>query len=644
VLKNRVEHPEEVTDFAYTRMVFDVSQGTVASCRDVQVQDDMDFLGGIGRTFKVAAEYDVTDPFAPASPLTINTGCLTGTAFMTGLRAYFAGYSPLKRTLAGAPMPAWSAMSGSFGRKFSATGMGDLILTGAAPEPSILVVAQSSDGAPQVSIEKAPPELVGTRTPERIRYLNERYNDREKRSFPAHFAVIGPAAEHWETVWYACIVGSTQEGLMTGEDKYRYAGRLGMGSVLGSKNIAAIVALAPKDVYLKGDDRLKAINREIGRGDQTRGFRNPTNNDGLGGTGKNTRLLDNVGVVPFRNFEPHGENLATPVHLETMRDEHPDLVVVDKGCFGCQIACHQDFYEAPEEGRDPDPKKARRNHGKYLGRYEYEGMELSGPNLGVLDPHENLALARLDDDLGLDTISANVVVGFAMDYNSRGGDQVAGGLQFGDADGAARLKEDIAYGREPLLGKGVKAISEQIGGAPFALHSKGVEHSAYLGQTNPGYPFAVAGGHMSMRTFLLYVTDPKCEPESAQYWIDQITQQGWSCITKDLYGGCLFALSPPAQVAEGIESVFGIPFTGERLLEATYRAYIMGFALERKQGTELADYEMPEELYTGERKGDLPGVHFLSRELYGQIRDSVFEHFNRDVERLGYGHLVGEAS
>jgi aldehyde:ferredoxin oxidoreductase len=230
-----------------------------------------------------------------------------------------------------------------------------------------------------------------------------------------------------------------------------------------------------------------------------------------------------------------------------------------------------------------------------------------------------------------------------MDFNSRDGDKVAGGLQFGDAAGAAKLKEDIAYGREPLFGKGTKAISEEIGGGGFAMHAKGVEHSAYIGQTNPGYPFATAGGHMSMRTFLLFVMDAKGQPESADYWVEQITGQGWSCISKDLYGGCLFALSPPEQVAEGIESIFGMPFTAQRLLDATYGAHILGFALERRQGTSLADYAMPEELFRGERKGDLPGVNFLSRELFSEIRDRVFEHFNKDAARLGYGEMLKSA-
>ena len=55
--------------------------------------------------------------------------------------------------------------------------------------------------------------------------------------------------------------------------------------------------------------------------------------------------------------------------------------------------------------------------------------------------------------------------------------------------------------------------------------------------------------------------------------------------------------------------IYGVPFTSERLLDGTYRAHIRGFALERKQGTRLASYDMPQEIFTGKRKGDLPGVH-----------------------------------
>ena len=639
MLKPGTVTPGDVTDFRYTRIEYDLSEGRETGNEELPVEDDMDFLGGIGRSFKILSDYDVSDPFAPNAPLVINSGCFTGTQFMTGLRAYFSGFSPLKRTRSGMPMPVWSAMSGSFGRKFSYTGIGDLILTGRAGGPSILVIKQTDSG-PDLSLIDAPEHLVGARVREKMAYLNDRFNDSANKKYPAHFAVIGPAGEHWETVWYAAVVGTTQEQLMSGEDKWRFAGRLGMGSVLGSKNIIGIVAEAPKDYYKKGDDRLKAINNEIGRGEQSRGYRHPHNREGLGGTGKNSKILDGFGVLPFRNFAPPGENVAEPVHLETMR-ESDDFIVIDKSCFGCQITCHQDFYDVPEGGKDPDWRQARKNHGEYLGRFEFEPMELSGANLGILDPLANLELARLDDDLGFDTISVNVVLSFLMDYNSRGNGTVAGGVTFGDAEGARRLKEDIAYGREPLCGKGVRMIAEEIGGQAFAMHSKGVEFSAYLGQTNPGYPFAVAGGHMSMRTFLLYVMDPDCKPDSADYWVHNITEEGWKMVNKDLHGGCLFTMAPPDQVSEGIESVFGIPFTGERLLDATYRAHVLGFALEQKQGITAAEYDMPADIFVGQPKGDLPGVHFLTRDLFEEVRSRVLDRLYQDAETLGYGgHLA----
>ena len=132
-----------------------------------------------------------------------------------------------------------------------------------------------------------------------------------------------------------------------------------MGSVLGSKNILAIVAYAEKDDYPKGDERLKSINQDIGRGDQSKGYRHPMNRDGGGGTGRLERVLDINGVLPFKNFAPNGENLAEPVHIETIRDSN-DYVIIDKQCFGCQISCHQDVYDASPDGKDPDPKKARK--------------------------------------------------------------------------------------------------------------------------------------------------------------------------------------------------------------------------------------------------------------------------------------------
>ncbi len=634
MLLSGVPQPQRITDFTYARLRFDLASGQVLAYERVPVRDAADFLGGIGRSFRIMAEHRVRDPFAPDSPLVVNVGCLTGTAYMTGLRAFFTAYSPLKRTRAELPMAAWSAMSGCFGRKFAAVGVDDLILTGRVPQPGILVLRQG-DPTPSIEVQPAPAELIGARTPAKVAWLNQHFNDPARRRILAHFAVIGPAGEHWQDVWYACIAGTTQEQLLHGEDKFRFAGRLGMGSVLGSKNILAIVAHAERDRLRPGDERLEEVNRQIGAGEQSKGYRHPDNHGGGGGTGRLERVLDSFGVLPYRNFEPRGEQVARSSHLESVR-ESAEFVVVDRGCFGCRIACHQDVHAAPPEGKDPDPRRARRRHGPYLGRYEFEPMELHGPNLGVADVRANLRQARLCDELGLDAISAGVVLAFAMENNERGRPALGGGIRFGDAAGAARLLERIAAGQEPLLGKGVRVLAREAGGSEFAMHAKGVEHSAYLPQTNPGYPFATAGGHMSMRTFLLYVTDPHCQPDSADYWVRQIVDEGWKMINVNLHGGCLFAMAPPAQVAAAIEALYGVQLSAEQILAATYDTHLLGFALEQRQGITAAEYDLCREVFAGERKGDLPGVHFLTRELFEQIRARVLQRFGADARARGY--------
>ena len=80
-------------------------------------------------------------------------------------------------------------------------------------------------------------------------------------------------------------------------------------------------------------------------------------------------------------------------------------------------------------------------------------------------------------------------------------------------------------------------------------------------------------------------------------------------ISKDPHGGCLFFLAPPRKVAKGIQSIYGVPMTGERILAAAHRTHLLGFALEQRQGAEPDDYGMPEEIFVGSRKGDLPGAH-----------------------------------
>ena len=92
----------------YARCTVDLTAGVIAFT-DIPCRNLEDVLGGFGRSFQILATRDITDAFSPANPLVVNTGALTGTSVMTGLRTYFSAYSPLKKSNKGLPAAIWSA-------------------------------------------------------------------------------------------------------------------------------------------------------------------------------------------------------------------------------------------------------------------------------------------------------------------------------------------------------------------------------------------------------------------------------------------------------------------------------------------------------------------------------------------------------
>ena len=86
---------KQITDYQFRRVTIDLGRGDIRQ-DTLPCQDMEDFLGGIGRSFKLLGDYEVTDAFAPASPLLMNLGIFSGTEMMTGLRTFFSAYSPLK--------------------------------------------------------------------------------------------------------------------------------------------------------------------------------------------------------------------------------------------------------------------------------------------------------------------------------------------------------------------------------------------------------------------------------------------------------------------------------------------------------------------------------------------------------------------
>jgi len=229
----------------YKRCTVDLKSGKM-SLEDVPCSNLEDVLGGFGRSFQILAERSITNAYCEENPLIVNTGLLTGSSAMTGMRTYFSGYSPLKESKKGLPAAIWSTGSGNFGAKFKWTGLDELIFENCSDKPLYALISETPDG-PKVELKPAE-HLLGLTSHEKMMVLQKEYSG-------AHFASIGQAGENWQNVYMGAIALSTDNQLKSGEDKMRFAGRGGMGSLMGYKNILALVA--------QSSDKIKPMTPEV---------------------------------------------------------------------------------------------------------------------------------------------------------------------------------------------------------------------------------------------------------------------------------------------------------------------------------------------------------------------------------------------
>jgi aldehyde:ferredoxin oxidoreductase len=571
----------------FVRHWIDLASGDVRR-EEHRPEDVEDALGGIGRATKLLLGRRVTDPFSPDAPLILNLGALSGSGFMTGLRTFFHGFSPLKVSNVGLPGAMWSAGSGDFGPRLRGSGIEEVILTGRAAKPSILRL-------PSFRVE--PIDLRGT--------VNERMQALHRRFPGAHFAAIGPAGEHG--VRYAAIALSTQAQLRTGDAKPRFCGRGGFGAVMGAKNLLAIVAEGTDPKLPPPSARLKALNLEVARGDGSRRFRER-------GTWGNYEFMSPVNAVPEMNFAPTPDFRSRPLLRTEVEKGH--FEVRDESCLRCGIRCHKNVYEKEEGG----PR------GRFRAKLDYEPLCLLASNLGIFDIDAALDLVMLTDEMGLDSISLGATLSYVMEHAKRHG----GDLLYGDFEATKRTIERIAMGQLPQLGEGVKRLSEALGDQGYAMHSKGVEYPAYLPQTNPGYPFALAGGHMSMRTYLLLLYERET---SIDYWVEAITERGPKMMRDDLLGSCKFAGMSDGKIAEALQEAAGLDVKPEDLAAAVRRTYLRGYRIEKEQGFVADDYGMPEEAHAECPEIQLP--HFNTKAFFGELRMRVLARFDAELEAEG---------
>lgn len=247
--------------------------------------------------------------------------------------------------------------------------------------------------------------------------------------------------------------------------KGRAGGRPAMGAVMGSKNLKAAVFKGSKKLVAADPEKLK----ELGR----KGLAKIPKLDAFSywkkvGTMMAADMMQTATALPTRNFSEgvfeHINNVnGDAVHAAT---------VTQRGCPNCNMICGNTIIDS--EGRESE--------------LDYENVTMLGSNINLGNLKQIGTLNRICDELGLDTIGAGSVIGFAMECAEKG--LIDMPLRWGDFEGAKKLLYEMAMmeGDGALLGLGTKAAAEKIGGeAPdFAVHVKGLEVSAYDCHAYPG--------------------------------------------------------------------------------------------------------------------------------------------------------------
>ena len=402
------------------------------------------FIGGSGLGTKFLYEMtdEGTDPLGPENPLIFMTGPFTGTSVPLSGRHAVVSRSPLTGIFGE------SDVGGTWGANLKRAGFDGIIVTGKSVKPVYLWI---HDGKWEI---RDALHLWGKDTYEIDPILKGETHER------AVVGTIGQAGEN--QVLMATI--------MTDGKDARAAGRCGMGAVMGSKHLKAIVVYGTGTVPVFDPEGIARLPKEYGAqiNKNAENFRKY-------GTAGSLSVFEAMGTLPLQNWKFTGrwEESAEKINGFTIAET---VLTGRYFCDACVLGC----------GR-----RVKVDKGPYVGVEgagpEYETLALLGSNC-LIDSLEALCYANeLCNRYGLDTISLGGAVGFGMEAYEKGliDQEDTGGveLRWGNAEALIEMIKMIAQkkGLGEILGRGVKKASEEIGknSVEFSMHIKGLELPAH---------------------------------------------------------------------------------------------------------------------------------------------------------------------
>ena len=316
-------------------------------------------------------------PFSEQNPIVFATGPLAGASVCGVTRVNILSLSPET------PGIFTSQAGGEFGPDMKRAGYDALIITGKSDHPTWLTIDGES-----VLFEDAG-KWWGKDRVTTYQQISKKMD--KKRSI----ATIGPAGENRVTT--ANIMFEPEH----------YAGRGGLGAVLGAKKVKAICIGGNQKPVFKNPDQVMDVNKAGAQRFKQSFESNPSGFLGVlrqYGTLGLLALNQNAGNIPVKNFN------QSYIEDQNAQQEMTHLNISEKfvgkmtPCRGCYVAC----------------KKQSKANSEYTALAEYENIALLGPNLGITSLSEALRLCELCNRLGMDTITVGNQIAFLMDCYENG--------------------------------------------------------------------------------------------------------------------------------------------------------------------------------------------------------------------------------
>lgn len=533
-----------------------------------------DYVGarGLGVRYLYDEVDPTVDPFSPDNRLYLASGPLTGTNASTGARYEAVTKSPLTGFVA------TSNSGGHWGAELKFAGYDMVAAQGASPTPVWLLVDDD-----RLEIRDAS-HLWGKGVWETEELIREELGDPDVRILS-----IGQAGEN--RVRFAAILN----------DKHRAAGRSGVGAVMGSKNLKAIVVrgtggtpVADPAEFLRACWKTKQMLGESPMIDQLFQF----------GTAMAGPMIHSMGALPTRNlqdaqFEPvihslNGQTLAS-TRLKAM-----------KACFACTIACGR-VTQLDDGAEKWVVNTSPRNWSMAGEGPEYETLTFFTSDLGIDDMDAAIKANFLCNDYGMDTISSGGTIAAAMQLFEEGAlteEEVGYPIRFGDAGAMLRALEETAFRRGigDQLAEGGKRLTEQHNRPELFMGVKGQDFAAYEPRALPGRALGYATsnrGACHLKEEML--TDDIMFPEADEGKVERTIESQHQNATNDSAGLCLFpaaysGVEPSEIVLEQLNAACGLGWSREQYLEAGERVWNVERLFNLGAGLKRDDDSLPKRM------------------------------------------------